>query len=381
MTDRDFQTQLDAYLNRFDTFAAPPLAVRIPGRRGRGLNVLAVVAVVAVVVAVLAVPIVLGRFQTRHATPAVRPQPNANPTPGPPLHHNGQIVLGLDNSLIGVDPATGQQHVILSVPFGDAVASPAYSPDGTKLAYLRGPVSLGGFMNTDSIWVLDTTTGHARQLATCNGCTPNDNISWSPDGSRLAFSEADQFGSFQLHLIDAVGTHRTQLTHFPAAQNATEPTWSPDGTRIAFTFYTVGNVPNQGQVTLTNSIDVIRPDGTGLAVLLAVQNPQPLFEPAWSPSGSRIAYVLDPPQPGGGGEAQYQVWLMNPDGSHRTEIFKFDGCCVGAGIYAGPAWSPDGTQIAAEVLLKLWLINVDGSPPASRFGQFKAARLGWQPVP
>ena len=63
----------------------------IPGKRGIGLNLLAAVAVVAVVVAILAVPIVLGRFHSRHATPAVQPSagsspaPTSSPPPGGPV--------------------------------------------------------------------------------------------------------------------------------------------------------------------------------------------------------------------------------------------------------------------------------------------------------
>ncbi len=392
MNDMDFQTRLDAYLERFDTFAAPPLAVRIPGRNGRRLNLLAAVAVVALVVATLGVPIVLSRFQGQHGATAIRPQPTANVSPRPPLHHNGQIVTGLDNGLIAIDPATGNLHVIFSVPAGDVistggdvVAGPAYSPDGSKIAYFAGQFEISGASVIHSIWVLDTTTGHARQLTTCQGCGAFDNISWSPDGLRLAFSEADQHGSLQLHLIDADGTHQVQLTHFPAAQNATQPTWSPDGARIAFTFFTIGNVPNRGEVVTTANLDVIRADGTGLAVLVATDGqaygPRPLLFPAWSPNGSRIAYVLDLPQPGGGGENQYQEWSVNPDGSHRTEIFRQNGCCSGPLSYTGPAWSPDGTRIAAEVGFSLWVMNADGSAPQSQKVIDLGDRLTWQPLP
>jgi hypothetical protein len=53
----------------------------IPGKRGRGLNLLAAVAVVAVVVAILAVPILVGRFHSRHTTSAVQPSAVSSPTP------------------------------------------------------------------------------------------------------------------------------------------------------------------------------------------------------------------------------------------------------------------------------------------------------------
>jgi Tol biopolymer transport system component len=382
MDDKDLQTQLDAYLNRFATFVAPPRAIRIPEKRGRGLELLASVALGAAVIAILAVPVVVGRLQSRPTVPAAVQHPSR------PLHHNGQIVMGINNNLIAIDPATGHHRAILSAPAGDVVTSPVYSPDGTKIAYLRGRVvnssgNYGGSPDSmDSIWVLDTTTGHDQQLTTCHRCSPYDYISWSPDGSRLAFSEADQRGSLQLHIIDADGTHRTQLTNFPAAQNATQPTWSPDGTRIAFTFFIVGSTVNQGIVFPTVNVDVIKPDGTGLGVLLDAapaelgQDGSPYLEPAWSLDGSRIAYLVDP-WPRGVGVA-FQLWLMDPDGSHRTQIFQYPNCCINA--WGGPAWSPDGTRITVVTAHTLWVMNTDGTALTSP-GVISGDRPAWQPLP
>jgi Tol biopolymer transport system component len=387
MNDRDLQIRLGVYLGRFATFSEPPRAVVFPRGRVRRLNLFAAVALVALVVAIVAVPIVLGRLQSRNTTPAGPPKPTAGSTPGPPVHHNGQLLIGLGNTLIAMDAANGhEQHVIFSAPGDDVIAGPAYSPDGTKIAYLQGAAGATVSGTVDSIWVLDTRTGHTSQLTSCAGCTTSDSISWSPDGARLAFSEADQRGSLQVHLIDADGTHDVQLTQFPAAQNAYQPAWSPDGTRIAFTYSTVGNVPGQGVVIPTVNIDVIRTDGTGLAVLVAFPGESDggrwatLLYPAWSPDGYRILYVLDAPSAEVAHEGDYQLWLVNPDGSHRTMLFHADGCCRGGSGFAGAVWSPDGTRIAGEVASTVWVMNADGSSPKSVDG-VSGLRPAWQPVP
>jgi Tol biopolymer transport system component len=365
---------------------------RFPRTRVTGLNVLAVVAVVAVVVAILAIPIVVGKLHSGHTAPAGPPQPTAKVPSGPLPHHNGEIVMGVDNSLIAIDPSTGQEHVILSVPAGNAVTSPAYSPDGTKLAYLRGRVvsstgnSRGSLDAMDSIWVIDTATGHSRQLTTCHGCSPNDYVSWSPDGTRLAFSEADQRGSFQLHLINADGTHRTQLTHLMAGWNATEPAWSPDGSQIAFTFFTVASDPSQGIVYPSVNIDVIKPDGTWLgrlpglldATSSAGHGVSPYLEPAWSPDGSRIAYLAAGSLGADGTDVDFQLWLMAPDGSHRTSIFQYPNCCQNT--WGGPTWSPDGMRLAVVTDSALWLMRADGSATTA-LGVASGDRPAWRPVP
>jgi Tol biopolymer transport system component len=265
-------------------------------------------------------------------------------------------VVADDVSLVAIDPTTGSRRTLLTstVPLSD----PAYSSDGTKLAYLQG----GG-----SIRVLDTATGHVRELTTCS-CGTSSQLTWSPDGSRLAYTNDYQPEGSAIEVIDADGTHRTQLTHFPVGVFPWEPTWSPDGTRIAFALRDSGGV------------DVINADGSGLKVILVgqrIQNPDSAGgaadNPEWSPDGSRIAYIWDPVSP-----FEYQLRVMNPDGSHSTKIWS-TVCCVTA--EGGPAWSPDATQIATVTFNTLWVMNADGSNPQSLGTVGTGQRPAWQPVP
>jgi Tol biopolymer transport system component len=314
-----------------------------------------------------------------------------------PRFHNGQIVLSGGTTLFAVDPDTGAQHPILSVQddLGSLdLSDPVYSPDGTKLAYLRGPA--GG------IWILDTTTGLTRQLTTCNVvlCDRFSRSSWSPDGSHLAFSDSDQAGGSQLYVINADGGKRTQLTHFPRNQKATQPSWSPDGTLIAFSLLrSSGSItnPTYGQVIpyASDNVEAVRPDGSQLSVLLAdmreqSRNSGPGYpQPVWSPDGSRIAYIVVPPSLStNGSDFYYQVWLMDPDGSHRQKIFEDHNGCCGPGE-GGMAWSPDGSRITVFVggqgisttTGTLWVMNADGSDQVS-FGHFPSySHPTWQPVP
>jgi dipeptidyl aminopeptidase/acylaminoacyl peptidase len=112
----------------------------------------------------------------------------------------------------------------LAVPY-----DPAISPDGRTVVYgLRRPDTAAD-RDDRSLWVVSAAGGDARELTR----GPADSAPrWSPDGTRLAFlRKAGDAG--QLHLLDM--THPgepEQVTELPFGAGAA--VWSPDGTRIAF---------------------------------------------------------------------------------------------------------------------------------------------------
>ena len=138
----------------------------IPEKRDGRPNLLAIVAVVAVVVAILAGPIVLWRLVNRHTGQAVPPQ-TAKVSPRPFLHHNGQIVMGRNNSLVAIDPATGYQHVILSGAGRRCGRQSGLLAGWHQARVFARPTRryLPASAAFDSIWVLDTTSGHDSRLS------------------------------------------------------------------------------------------------------------------------------------------------------------------------------------------------------------------------
>jgi len=113
------------------------------------------------------------------------------------------------------------QTVLSSV---EPIISPAWSPDGTQLAYVsfekKKPV----------IYVQSLVSGQRYVLANFKG--NNSAPGWSPDGKKLAIVLTHGANS-QIYLINADGTGLAQLSHSNAID--TEPTWSPDGKWIYFT--------------------------------------------------------------------------------------------------------------------------------------------------
>jgi len=106
----------------------------------------------------------------------------------------------------------------------DPILSPAWSPDGTRLAYVS-------FENRrPSVYVQDLRTSQREVVASYPGT--NSAPAWSPDGRRLAVS-LSRDGNPEIYILD-LGSRSTQrLTNNVAID--TEPSWSPDGSSLVFT--------------------------------------------------------------------------------------------------------------------------------------------------
>ena len=110
------------------------------------------------------------------------------------------------------------------------VTSLAWSPDGTKIAFIANRVGAGQIfvMNADGTGLVRLTDHRAG-----NGAP-----AWSPDGRQIAFTSR-HFGNDEIFVINADGTELVNRTYHPA--DDASPVWSPDGRRIAFTSNRSGN--------------------------------------------------------------------------------------------------------------------------------------------
>jgi TolB protein len=224
-----------------------------------------------------------------------------------------------------------------------AAYSPAWSPDGTRIAfsgYNHGGSSSGGGANYD-VYVMNADGSELQNLTTspddvAKGASQGPPV-WSPDGTMLAF-EGDDGKDDGVYAMNADGSGFRWLAA------AGWPQWSPDGTRI---LYAMG-VPHG------SDLFTIAPDGTGAQQL--TDAPGWDQQPAWSPDGSQIAFERSD-------SGVNSVFVMSADGSDQRRVFREDG------VYpTQPLWSPDGTQLLFDAETKtadgnydLWLVNTVGS--------------------
>jgi Tol biopolymer transport system component len=177
---------------------------------------------------------------------------------------------------------------------------PVYSPNGATLAFSRlhqyspkvvpgkFPPLRGHHYSSTSTWLLDIPSGRARRLTPWRNGLSVTPGSFSPDGKMLALTREDEHRRGPEVILRPLegGAPQVVLTDL-----GEEPAFSPDGTRIAFVGYRNAThiEAEENQSYLIGEIYSIGVDGKGLRRL--TENSAIETAPIWDPTGSRIAYV------------------------------------------------------------------------------------------
>jgi Tol biopolymer transport system component len=139
---------------------------------------------------------------------------------------------------------------------------PAWSRFG-RIAYARA----------FRIWVMNADGSRAHPVSPPHTTGVDWSPAWSPDGTRIAYESDRQTSgrepSSEIWLMSADGSHQLRLTH--NSLNDFQPAWSPDGIWLAF----ASQIPHPGK----NHIWLVRPNGKGLH---RVTSPGDEYHPSWS---------------------------------------------------------------------------------------------------
>lgn len=156
-----------------------------------------------------------------------------------------------------------------------------WSPDGKQIAFVRDLDNrLSHVMQTD-IFIRDVRGTYEIRL-TDHPAADGPDITWSPDGTRIAFVSLRNKG-LDIYVVDVESRDVTRLTDAAKIGGAsTSPDWSPDGDSIVC----IQGIPGQGRTIYTMTAE-----GRDRKPLVPADAKLFRVSPRWSPSGDAILYA------------------------------------------------------------------------------------------
>jgi serine/threonine protein kinase len=205
-----------------------------------------------------------------------------------------------------------ESHAIKTLIEGRGyISNPVFSPDGTRLAYTRGP----GFISHD-LFVMDWKTGTSTQLT--RELRSIAGIAWTTDSRSLVFS-SNRMGLFSLWQIYAAGGEPQRMS--VGGADAVSPSIARTGGRLAYLNRRV-NI-NLWRYSLENPGPPER----------LISSTRISTEPDFAPDGSRIAFASER-------SGSWEIWTTRADGTQPLQLTNMPGQQS-----ASPRWSPDSQTI------------------------------------
>ncbi len=231
-------------------------------------------------------------------------------------------------------------------------------------------------INTSDLFLMNQDGTEQTRLARGSSAT------WSPNSKRIAFHrsasftvppavdvqrpiradpgapsfDSDIFVAKVRDLLDGEAPENITNTDLYIEDDAD---WSPNGKKIAFTRHLV---TDNHQNSVTAEICVMKVKGHRAPVCFLTDNGEEERGPAWSPDGTKLAYMCRKGAPATptGTLPTFEICVINADGTGLPRRLTMNNVLDGT-----PQWSPDGQTIlfasGATLVSELWLTNLDGT--------------------
>ena len=282
----------------------------------------------------------------------------------------GRLALRANQCLVVQETDGRLRQVFLATETNVYPALPAWSPDGTRIAFLQQRFFNGkpGADWGDDLYVLPASGGKP-ELIRAHRATGEQmqGVAWSADGTALLFGDFTpvlkdgQIAAYEGHLrrVDIATKQETTVI-----EGAFAPSMSRDGGRMAF--------------MREDGLFVAKGDGTGATQLVPRGRFQTLYFPRISPDGASVAFSASAPAPAArarppagilerfaaalffptAAEAHgipMDIWRVDTSTKAMTQLTHF------AEDDPYPAWSADGTRLIVFAAGGLYEVAADGS--------------------
>lgn len=241
------------------------------------------------------------------------------------------------------------------------ISSPAFSPNGKKIAFNQGTPAEIYVKNIDGTGLINLTNNSGR----------DEGPAWAPYGDKIAFvsDRGRSTADYRLYMMNSDGTNQIPIFE-GASQMDRFPQWSPDGKKI---YYNSSRAGTGEDVYVYDTVAQTTTQFTNL--------PGSVVSPTVSPDGTKVVFAH-----AGTGDTKLQLYVQNADGTNFKKLFQL--CSDQYSQY--PLWSPDGRKIlfmsecGTVPETKLYMINADGSGSAQLISSASEdvwTKPGWQRVP
>ena len=199
-----------------------------------------------------------------------------------------------------------------------AASDPAFSPDGTQIAYRRLESGTGAA----GICVADPHGERERRLTVfADDCCPV----WSPDGKKLAFVRTEG-GGVTVYSQSASGGGPDKLYAFHSRHSHPEVAWSPDGSAIVISADSLAGGAELAAISLSTHARTSLSEPGGAEVD---------WGPSFSPDGTQLAFVREAMS-----GSPEEILIIPATGGRPRQITSGNSRVLGP-----PAWTADGKWI------------------------------------
>ena len=193
---------------------------------------------------------------------------------------------------------------------------PDFSPDGQKVAFVRGTVA-----SAADIHVVPVTGGQPERVTDLG--TLVGGLAWTSDGREIIFSAGSTGGA--LYRIPASGGKPRQVAAAGVAHG--KPALAPQARRLAYA--RVVSDSNIWRIDLASA-------GVRKPMRPLIASTRHDVSGRFSPDGKRIVFAS-------ARSGTMEIWVCDADGSNPLQLTSFNGPLTGT-----PRWSPDARSIVFD---------------------------------